>query len=81
MAKGMKFVLNRKGVRALMRSEEMKSICSEYARDIKKRAGEGFEMDTHTGKNRVNAMVYADTIKAKRSNAKHNTLLKAVGEK
>ena len=77
MAKS-RFVLNRAGVRSLLKSEEMANICSKYAKDIATRAGEGYISDVYVGKNRVNAGVSTDSIKAMRSNAKHNTLLKAM---
>jgi len=73
-----KFVLNRAGVRQLMQSEEMQNILKEYATGIRNRCGEGYEQDIYIGKNRANAMVWADSIKAKRENLKHNTILKAV---
>lgn len=77
MAKS-RFVLNRAGVRSLLKSEEMASICSKYAKDIATRAGEGYTSDVYVGKNRINAGVSTDSIKAMRSNARHNTLLKAM---
>lgn len=70
--------LDFEGVRELLRSEEMEEICREEAEAIQSRCGDGYEVTTHVGKNRVNAMVSAESIKAKRSNLKHNTLLKAV---
>ena len=78
MSKG-KFVLNRKGVRELMRSQEAMAVCTEKANEIQKRAGAEYEVTTHTGKNRVNASVHAATYKAKLDNAENNTLLKALG--
>lgn len=78
MAKKVKVVLNRSGVRALLRSEEMKNVCAEQASRIMQRCGSGYEMDTYTGKNRVNAMVKAETYQAKADNIRNNTLLKAV---
>ncbi len=77
MAK-VKVELNRQGVRALLRSEEMRAVCAEQARAIRDRCGDGYAADTYTGKNRVNAMVWADTAKAKRDNAENNTILKAL---
>ena len=70
--------LNSAGVRQLLKSEEMKNICAEHASNILQKAGDGYEMDTYTGKNRVNAMVMATTPQAMRDNMKNNTLLKAV---
>ena len=78
MSKG-KFKLNRSGVRELMKSSEMLEICTEYANDIRDRAGEGYEVSQHIGKNRVNASVIAATRSAMQDNYKHNTLLKALG--
>jgi hypothetical protein len=73
-----KFVLNRAGVRALMKSEEMQSILKEKADNALNSLGEGYKSDIHVGKNRANAMVYADTYQAKRDNLKNNSILKAV---
>lgn len=71
--------LKRRGVRALLRSEEMKSICEDVAGGVLDRCGSGYAMDAHVGKTRVNAMVYVDSPKASRDNLKNNTLAKAVG--
>lgn len=77
MAK-VKFELNRAGVRELLRSKEMMDICSEYANDAVGRLGNGYEVTTHTGVNRVNAQVSAETFAAKRDNLKNNSIIKAV---
>ncbi|HEL1545481.1 hypothetical protein HPA24_04455 [Streptococcus suis] len=74
----MRFKLNRAGVRELMKSPEMQAVLTDKANGIRNRAGAGYESDIFVGKTRANAMVYADSIKAKRDNKKHNTLLKAV---
>lgn len=73
-----RIVLNREGVRSLLRSEEMLNGCEELANGIVSRCGDGYEVTTHVGKNRVNAQVSAESIRAKRDNMKNNTLLKAV---
>ena len=77
MAK-MKFKLNYDGVGQLLKSAEMQGVLEEKATGIKNRAGEGYAQDVYVGKTRANAMVYADSFKAKRDNKKNNTLLKAV---
>lgn len=77
MAK-VKFELNRSGVRELLKSKEMMDICSEYAQSALGRLGDGYEMSTHTGVNRVNAEVKAESFAAKRDNLKNNSILKAV---
>ena len=77
MAK-MKFKLNRKGVSELMKSDEMQAVLDDKATEIKNRCGDGYEQDAQVGKNRANAMVYADTYQAKADNLRNNTILKAV---
>lgn len=78
MSGKVKIELNRAAVRELLRSSEMQSICKELADGIAGRVGSGYEVTTHTGKNRVNASVNATSYEAKRDNMKNNTLLKAV---
>lgn len=78
MADKMKFVLNRSGVRELLRSPEMMNICKGYADNAIGRLGTGYEVTTQTGKNRVNAQVAAVTFQARRENSKDNTILKAI---
>ena len=74
----MEFKLNRAGVRSLMQSEEMQSTLKNKASDAVSRLGPGYESDVYIGKNRANAMVYADSFEAKRDNSKNNSILKAV---
>ena len=71
--------LNREGVRQLLRSQEMQDICKQEAQAIANTCGDGYDMDVYTGKNRCNAMVWADTWEAKRDNFENNTLIKAIG--
>lgn len=78
MGKNVNVVLNSSGVRELLKSEEMKAVCAEHAAKILKNCGDGYEMDTYTGTNRVNAQVSAVTAKARADNLKNNTILKAV---
>jgi len=72
------FKLNYAGVGQLLKSAEMQSVLSKQASAIKNRCGEGYEQDIFVGKNRANAMVRAETAKAKKDNYNNNTLLKAV---
>lgn len=73
-----KFKLNKAGVRALMKSEEMQTILKDKADNALNSLGEGYKSDLRVGENRANAMVYADTYKAKSDNLKNNSILKAV---
>lgn len=77
MAK-VKFELNREGVRELLRSKEMMDVCQEYANNALGKLGDGYEVTTHTGSNRVNAEVAAVTAAAKKENLSDNTIIKAV---
>lgn len=74
-----RFELNHAGVRELLRSKGMEDMVKEKADTIQQKAGEGYASDTYVGRNRVNASVWPETIHAKNSNLKHNTLLKAMG--
>ncbi|MBQ8066746.1 MAG: hypothetical protein IJ201_00185 [Solobacterium sp.] len=74
-----KFKLNRAGVRELLRSPEMMAVCNGYAQSAMQALGDGYEISTHTGKNRVNAQIAARTYAAKKENAENNTILKAIG--
>ena len=73
-----KFKLNRSGVRELMQSKEMQKVLKEKANGIKARCGDGYAQDIRVGKNRANAMVWAETSEAKADNSENNTILKAV---
>lgn len=77
MAK-VRFELNRQGVRDLLRSKEMMDVCQEYANNALGELGDGYEVTTHTGTNRVNAQVAAVTYAAKKENLSDNTIIKAV---
>lgn len=71
-------VLNKAGVKELLRSGEMMAICEERANNALKQLGDGYAVTTHTGKNRVNAEVATDSFKAMHENSKNNTILKAL---
>ena len=74
-----KIVLDKKGVRELLRSQEMMDICLEHAEaTIAAAGGEGYEISSHVGTNRVNASVRADTIETIKDNYKNNTLIKSL---
>ena len=77
MAKG-RIVLNRAGVRELLRSQAMMDICEKHARDARARLGDGYTVTTRRAKNRVNASVAAQSFAARRENARSNTILKAL---
>lgn len=74
-----RFELDKGGVRDLLRSQEALSVCKGYAESARARAGEGYEVTTFVGRNRVNASVHAETYEARKDNYDNNTLLKALG--
>lgn len=74
-----KIILNSAGVRELLKSSEMMSICEEHANKAVGRLGAGYAVSTMTGKTRVNASVYAETYEARKENAENNSILKALG--
>lgn len=74
-----RIVLNKSGVREMLRSNEMMNICLEHANATMEAAGgEGYEVTSYTGKNRVNASVRANTVKTIKDNLENNTLLKSL---
>ena len=74
-----KIVLNRKGVRELLKSQPIADACGEQAEQVKARAGEGYEVRQRNYPERTGYAVIAETDEAKRDNLKNNTLLKALG--
>ena len=73
-----KVVLNHSGVRELLKSEEMMQICKGYADNALGRLGDGYEVNCHIGKNRVNAEIKAVSFSARRENIENNSILKAL---
>lgn len=78
MGKKCRIELNKNGVRALLKSDEMLNACQEKATEIRKRAGYGYATSKYFGDNRVNVSVYTKTKKAKKDCQDNNTLLKAL---
>lgn len=78
MAKKVKIELNSPGIREFLRGPEVQGMLSERARRIAGNAGDGYETDVYSGKNRANAAVWAATDRATADNLNNNTLLKAM---
>ena len=78
MSRRVYFVRNSAGFRELLNSPEVTEIVTQCVSAIAEQCGDGYEGDVRNG-NRAVGKVSAETIRAKRSNAKHNTLLKALG--
>ena len=73
----LKFELNKKGVRELLKSQEMVDVLMSYADRVAENAGDGF--NSYIGRNRANVSVAASTPEAEKKNYKDNTLIKALG--
>lgn len=75
----LRFELNGAGVRELLKSPEMNSVLAQCADAVVSNAGEGFEKHIYVGNKRIAYTITAETVKAYRSNMKHNTLVNALG--
>ena len=65
---------------ALAKSPKVMAILTDQARQIARRAGDGYEAEAGTrGKTRGRAWARAHTAEAIRENAKNATLLRALG--
>lgn len=78
MAKKLKVVLKRKGVRELLKYPEMLAVCKEFAYKAQSKLGKDYVVTYRIGKKRVNASIKANTPKAIKDNLKNNTILKAL---
>lgn len=70
--------LNRAAVRDLLRSEEVAHDLEQRGRRIAAAAGEGHEVQTFRGRNRVRVTVRTATIAAQRREATARSLTKAI---
>ncbi|WP_294407812.1 hypothetical protein [uncultured Ruminococcus sp.] len=77
MAKAM-IVLNKEGVRQMLRSDEAEAICREFAEKAAGSLGDGYEVSSIKGKKRANASIKAVTYRARKDAKQNNTLIKAV---
>lgn len=73
-----KFKLNEKGVRELLRSEGVQWECRKKAEEALTRCGEGYAVHDVRYPERAGAAIAATNMRAVNDNKKNNTLLKAV---
>lgn len=73
-----KVVLNREGVRQMLRSPEMEALLKERAQNIVSGLGDGYDSTTYIGKNRANASIRATSWETYQNELKNNTILKAL---
>ena len=73
-----RIVLNRKGVRELLRSPEVLADLERRARRIASSAGPGHAVDSEVGRNRARASVRTDSIDAMLAEADTHQLTRAI---
>ena len=73
------FVIHKNGVKDLLKSQEMQNMLATKATLIAARAGDGFTSGVRVGADRARAYVLPETYVARRRQAKHHLLERAVG--
>lgn len=73
-----KIVLNKAGVRELLKSQETGDMCMEYARQVQERAGQHFTAETRRYPERTGAAVYPSDPEGFYDNLKNNTLVRSL---
>ncbi len=68
------FKLNRKGVRELLRSQEVRADLERRARKVATKAGPGHRVESSIGRNRARASVITDTAEARIAEGKDRNL-------
>lgn len=70
--------LNSKGVRALLQSNELRTVCAQRAQNAMAHLGPGYETNTYVGKTRANAGIRAKTRQARSDALKNGSIWRAV---
>ena len=78
MSKG-NLVLRSNGIREMLRSQDLLTVCEQYANQMGASLGDGYSVSTYIGPNRCNASVHAVSEKAQQDTMDNNTMLKAGG--
>lgn len=73
-----KIVLNRKGVRELLRSQEVLADLEDRANRIASSAGDGHAVSAEVGTVRARASVRTDTLEAAKAEAETRDLTRAI---
>lgn len=71
-----KFKLNRKGVRNMLKWESTAEECMSYAQKMQAAAGPGYEVERREYPERIGASVFPETYEAYQDNLDNNTLEK-----
>ena len=64
MTKKVRVVLNKRGIRNLLKDKYLRQVCADHANKALAKLGDGYETDTFTGKTRSNAMIWASSARA-----------------
>lgn len=75
----MKYKPNREGLIEVLKSGGAQALVHKHAELRRSFCGPGYVASYQMGTNRYRAIVYADSMKAKRSEARENKLLRALG--
>lgn len=82
MASGFSYKPNRAAARKIMNSQGTQAVLNQKVQAVKAAADSmgsaSYAGDVQPGKNRAHGIVYTPSLHAMRSNAKHNSLLKAL---
>ena len=73
------FVIHKNDVKDLLKSQEVQDMLATKAAIIAARAGDGFTSGVRVGSDRARAYVLPETYVARRRQAKHHLLERAVG--
>ena len=74
-----RFKLDRKGIRALVSSDEAQVVVNEAAEELRARAGDGFKVHSSNKGKRARAYIHASTKEAGMEQIKHHTLERVLG--
>lgn len=81
MSKVQRIVLDKKGVKNLLKSKEVKEMLEHQATEIKAKVGKDYGSDIYLGKNRYNVAIYPITDEARKDAINNDTLTKVVFNK
>lgn len=70
--------INRKGIRSILKSDQVRNDLFGRAKRIERRAGPGFEAGSYTGRNRARADVYTANFEAMAAEADRKALTRAI---
>lgn len=70
--------LSRKGIKALLKSDEVAECVYKVAEERSRMAGDGYAADRYMAPGRAISSVYPDSFKAVQDNYQNNTLEKVI---